>query len=190
MPDPISQLDESALSLEDQFFHKEDRKLIEKLKEMKKMNETIEALEKASGIKNREVLIKLVGLNIHPEMAAALAMVPVIEVAWADGKVDKQERDAILKGAEKAGYARGSIDYDLLDEWLMRRPPQKLMDAWLHYVHDLREQLSASELASLKREILDHARAVAWASGGIMGLGSKISPSEDAMLLAIAAAFD
>jgi tellurite resistance protein len=188
MADDLEQFSESQQSLEDQFFLKEDRQLIEKLKQLKRMEESIEALSRVSGITNKDVLQRLVELKVHPESVAALALVPIVEVAWADGKLDENEKKAILKGAEKTGYAKKSMEHDLLKGWLMRKPAPQLMVAWEQYLHGLSEQLSADALAELKKELLSHARAVAEASGGFLGIGA-ISPEEQKMLERIENAF-
>jgi hypothetical protein len=51
------------------------------------------------------------------------------------------------------------------------------------------QQLGREETARLKADLLDRARAVATASGGVFGLGSKVSSAEAAMLAQLEAAF-
>jgi hypothetical protein len=41
---------------------------------------------------------------------------PLVEVAWADGKLDRSERDAILAAAVAEGIAKGSPAYEILDD--------------------------------------------------------------------------
>ncbi|HOW57860.1 MAG TPA: hypothetical protein PKZ12_07640, partial [Smithellaceae bacterium] len=53
-----------ARSLEDSFFVNKDKKLLENLKKMKEMEETIKSLQEVSGIKNKDFLKKLVKLEI------------------------------------------------------------------------------------------------------------------------------
>ena len=102
MPDTFF-LDRRSKELEDAFFLKQDQKLIEELRKMKAMEESISALREASSIQDEKILEKLVELDIHAEMVAALAAVPLIEVAWADGRVDPDEMEAILKAADGSG---------------------------------------------------------------------------------------
>ena len=169
-------------NLEDLFFLENDKKLIENLKKMKQMKETKENLSRVSGIHNDKVLEKLVKLEIHPETLASIAIIPLVEVAWADGKIDKKESDAILHGAENAGFVKDSIDYVLLERWLQHKPDKKLLEAWKHYIHGLCEKLNSEEKESLETEIFSHACDVARASGGFLGIGSKISDSEQAVI--------
>jgi hypothetical protein len=50
--------------------------------------------------------------------------------------------------------------------------------------------LSGSERESLKQQILGRARSVAEATGGFLGLGSKISSEEEIILAELAKAFE
>jgi hypothetical protein len=188
-PEPPEVLRGHGRSLEDEFFHREDKRLLAKLADLKATEATREALARASGISKPEVLDKLLALGIKAETVAALSIVPLIEVAWADGSLDTKERQAILDRARNAGVGTGSTGQALLEAWLERRPDPKLLDAWTHMVRGLREQLGPVEAAQLKGGLLDQARAVASASGGILGMGSKVSGAEAAMLARLEAAF-
>jgi hypothetical protein len=86
-----------AKTLEDLLFLEQDRILIQQLHRMEKMKETKESLAEVSGITNEDVLQKLVELDIRPDVIASLALVPLVEVAWADGEIDEKEKAAILK---------------------------------------------------------------------------------------------
>ena len=178
-----------AETLDDLFFLKEDQKLINQLKAMKKLKETKEELKKVSGIDNEHILDKLVELNVRPETLATLSLVPLIEVAWADGSLDESEKSAILSSADKMGFSKESSDYQILVQWMTHKPTKELLDAWVHYIKGLCEQLTKDEVLELKNDLIGHARLIAAASGGFLGLGSKISKSESAMLETLEKAF-
>jgi hypothetical protein len=184
---PLEYLEEQRRILEDNFFVANDKVLIENLKRMKKMQESKSALAEVSGITNDALLAKLVELQIRPETVAALAMIPLVEVAWADGSVSKEEEAAIFKAAEASGV-KGDVERELLRGWLSRKPQTALLDAWSHYIADLCSKLSTAEKASLKSDLIGHARAVAEASGGILGIGA-VSKEEKAMLKTLEEAF-
>ena len=173
-------------SLEDEFFRREDQRLMERLNELKTAETIREALAKASGITKPAVLEKLIALGIRAETVAALSIVPLVEVAWADGVLDARERRVVV---ERAGVARGSMEGDLLEAWLDRRPDPKLLTAWTHLVQGMCEHLDPDGAAGLKTGLLERASAVAAASGGLFGVGSKVSRSEAAMLAKLEAAF-
>jgi hypothetical protein len=185
-PDQPEILRDRGRSLEDEFFRREDKRLIEQLTALRAVEATREALSKASGVTTPAVLDKLIELGIRAETVAALSIVPLVEVAWADGAIDAKERRAVL---ERAGVPPGSTAGALLATWLDRRPDPKLLTAWTHLVQAMSEQLGPDEAARLKTGLLERARAVAGTTGGMLGVGSKISSAEAAMLAKLEAAF-
>jgi hypothetical protein len=185
MPDNIG---ERARSLEDEFFRKEDQRALRRLQELRERELTREALAKASGIKNAAILDKLVELGVRAETVAALAIVPLAEVAWADGSIDPKEERAILERAEKSGIAPGSADHDLLKGWLERRPEPKLLTAWTHMIGGICEHLTPEQVDALRSGLVERARAIAMASGGLLGMGA-VSRAEEEMIQTLAAAF-
>jgi hypothetical protein len=181
-------LNEQGQRLEDAFFLENDRKLIEQLHKMQKMKEDMASLEKVSGIKNEAILKKLIELNIRPEIVAAITLVPIIEVAWADGKLDEDEKKVILKISTGHFGAEHQIPDILIKEWLAQKPAPAMLDAWVHYINGLVEKMSSDEKSALKKSIMSQAREVAEASGGFLGL-NKISAQEDKMLKQLEKAF-
>ena len=86
----------SRIALEEAFFARENAKLRQQLRDLDDTKRKKEALSAASGIANDAVLEKLAALNISSETVAALALVPLIAIAWADGSIDDKERAAVL----------------------------------------------------------------------------------------------
>jgi hypothetical protein len=185
-PDSPEILRDRGRSLEEEFFRREDQRLLERRKELQAAAATREALAKASGITQPDVLDKLLALGIKAETMAALSFVPLLEVAWADGTIDPKERAAVLARAHEAGLAPASFAHGLLEAWLDRRPDPALVAAWTHFVQGMRAQLSPAEAAAMKSALLDRARTVATASGGLF---SKISSAEAAVLDTLERAF-
>lgn len=190
MPQEPEILRERGKSLEDEFFRREDQRLLARLRELRAAETNREALSKASGITKPEVLDRLQQLGIQTQTLAALCIVPLIEVAWADGALDAEERRVVLEHAGAAGITSGSPAYGLLEAWLEHRPSQRLLDAWRDLVQAIREQIGDEEAGRLKAEIVERARVVARASGGVLGLGSKVSRAEAAMLASLERPFE
>ena len=144
----------------------------------------------AGELDDDELVDRLLGLGIRVETLAALALVPLIEVAWADGHMHPKERDAVLVGAESSGIPPESTSYRLLRIWTYERPQPALQDAWREFIRATLEQLDAAERVSFRVNLMGRARAVAEAAGGILGLTSKVSESERDMLEHLASVFD
>ena len=176
-------------SLEEEFFSKENQKLLDNLSAMRQMEKSIAALSEASGIGDEALLVKLFELGVRAETVAALAVVPLVEVAWADGGIDGKERQAILDATHASGVERGGLEYELLESWLSQPPKGRLLEVWEHYIQTLCAELSQEEAALMKDDLIGRVRAVAEASGGFLGLGS-VSQAESKMLARLEAAFE
>ncbi|ETX02334.1 MAG: hypothetical protein ETSY1_03940 [Candidatus Entotheonella factor] len=169
-------------SLEEAFFAKQQADLLQKLQEEQSAQTRRESLRAASGITDEAVLDQLAALDIQSETVAAVALVPLVAVAWADKSLDDKERTAILSGAQQSGLDAGHPSYQLLEGWLTDPPEPLLVETWKRYIGALLPTLSPDAGQSLKQDVLGRARAVAEASGGFLGLGSKISRAEQEVL--------
>ena len=163
-----------ARTLEDAFFTKENARLLDQLKE----KQTREALREMVKVEDETFLDRLIELGIGPETVLALTLVPLIAVAWADGTLDGRERDAIIKAAEQKGVSPETAGHQLLETWLSRRPERELFDSWKQYVRGIWETFTDEERQRMRERTLDWAVAVAEASGGFLGVISKVSPAE------------
>ncbi len=146
-------------------------------------------VEAVWGIEDPAVLDRLLRLGLSTETVAALSLMPLIEVAWADGRVDKKERAAVLAAAEQYGLEPGDVSHLLLEGRLSERPGSDLLDTWKTYVRMLTRALDRDTLTTLRGDLMARARQVAEASGGRLGLGSKISSRELAKLDELEQAF-
>lgn len=173
----------------DLFFAKEDQVLIAKLRELEAVKKTREELAKVSGIQNQEILDHLVKLGIGASELVALELVPLVAVAWADGTIDAKEQQAVSASADKMGIKPDGIESELLKQWLTHCPKPAMLEAWKKYMHGVAELLTPEERKNMKDELLAHARSVAEASGGFLGLGNKVSKAEQAVLDDLAGAF-
>ncbi len=168
--------------MEDSFFRQRDQELLQALREETASKQRRQALSEASGIVDGDLLDRLHELNVSRETLAALCLVPLIAVAWADGTIDAKERRAVLDAAEQKGIAGEHPGYQLLESWLKQKPDAKLLASWKGYVATLSQTLNEAAANALKQDILGRARAVAEAAGGLLGLGNRVSKPEQAAL--------
>lgn len=185
MPNP-SQYQRTLL---DAMFHEQDLPLREAFRKRMEKMERREQLAQVSGIRDEAVLDRLIELGITPEAMTALEVVPLVFVAWADGGVQAEEREVIVALAKAAGFAPTDGRYPLLEHWLKKRPGAEMLEAWKHYIEELRGQLKPDEAEELRHELLDRAQSVAQAAGGFLGFGDKTSPAERAILAQLEQAF-
>jgi hypothetical protein len=171
-------------ALEEAFFAKQDAKVIAKLRAEREKSLAIAALKSASTIEDPELLAKLVDLGIDARSWTALALVPLVEVAWADGKVEPKERDAILAAAREHGVMAGSPGHALLEGFLATRPEPAVFATWGSYVTELVANLSAEDRAAMRARLVERARKVAQSAGGMLGIAS-ISAAEKRVIAAL-----
>ena len=181
-------LEDRRKALEEAFFKKENDRLLAELHEKHERDKQLRELALACGFEADEALKALVDLGISASTFPALSLVPLIQVAWADGNVSRDEREKILEAAQHSELEEGSPCSQILDTWLASPPPRDLFQAWLDLTREIASRASPDQRAALRDDFLTRAKGVAKASGGIVGIGS-ISAKERAVLDAIEAAF-
>jgi hypothetical protein len=174
-------LDERRAALEDEFFHKENQKKLEKLREQLAAQETKEELRKASGMTDDAVLDRLVTLGLRGPTVAALSLVPLVAVAWADHELEDEEREQILQAAAGKGMGPGTPGHELLTTWLAREPDAALLDAWEDYMKALMSQLNDEQVRMLRSQVVNFAKVVASSAGGFLGFG-RVSSREEKVI--------
>ena len=176
-------------ALEDSFFHQMDKALLELLKEQAASEKRRQRVAEASGIKDEKVLEHLIALDLGDDTIAALSLIPLIEVAWADGKLQDAERAALLSAAIDSGLEPGSVSYRLFESWLSDPPHPQLLETWKEYIAALCRDMKVELKNALQEDLLGRAEAIAKAAGGILGLGNKVAVSEKQVLDELKSAF-
>ena len=136
------------------------------------------------GITDEALLDRVVALGLTPELVPAFESLPLVEVAWAGGNVEADERWRVLRGATRFGLELGRPAHAQLELWLSRRPSPEWFDAWC-LVAAARQ--SRPESSSHDRRLLRESERVALASGGLLGFGA-VSSAEREVLEQIARA--
>ena len=176
-------------ALENEFFAKRDAERLAALRKEIATRAERRGLADVTGIPDEKVLQQLVDLGVTAENLAAVAIVPLVLVAWADGELDEKERTAVLQAAASHDVEEGQAAHQLLQTWLAAKPDDSLRDAWLAYAAAFRDELPKEVVVALHEWVMTRAKAVAEAAGGFLGLGS-ISGSEQRMLDELDEAFE
>jgi len=138
------------------------------------------ALGAALGLADEALLGRLVELDVRGSTALAFWLAPLVEVAWADGRVDPEERVALERVASDLGLWRGTPARAQLEAWLDEAPPPALYAAWHRYLRLVR--------ARGGRGLVDRARTVAEAAGGPLR-GERNAAREARVLRRLEASF-
>lgn len=176
-------------ALEDAFMARHDSELRRRLAETPEARERKEAIAAITGISDTHVLDALNRLDISTKMLAAIALVPLVLVAWADGAVDDKERRAVMQAAAEVGLKQGGVGYDILDQMLAQPPEAALKASWEGYVAAVTEGMDHADRRAMMEPLLDRARRVAMASGGFLGFGAVVSGEEEKVLNSLSKAF-
>lgn len=175
---------ERGRSLEEEFFRRKEKELIDKMRVRAAADEQRRRLGEQAGVADDEVLKDLQELGYTPETVMLLHLVPLIQTAWAEGGVSARERDLIVKAARSRGIAAGSPADQQLELWLTQRPSDALFDKTLRAIRAILEAQSPETRAASEKDLLSLATAIAAASGGIVGFRS-VSEEERQILATI-----
>lgn len=176
---------ERGRSLEDDYFRKKDRELIEKMKQGAAAEASRRELGDKSGLKDPELLKELQDLGFTPDTLPLLPLMPMIQMAWAEGGITARERELLIDLARKRGIASGSPSDRQLAEWLDKRPAPSVFSRAMRLIRAMLD--SGQEPGSMSADdVVKYAEDIAYASGGILGLG-RISFEERTLLNSIAA---
>jgi hypothetical protein len=132
------------------------------------------ALSAVLGIRDPGAADRLLDAGLSARAADAFELLPLVEMAWVDGRVEAPERSAVLEAALEAGLSLGSPAHQQLEQWLREEPPKALDEAWRNWI-------SRDRANDLDERVLAHARHVAEAGGGFLGL-ARVSRDEWALL--------
>ncbi len=78
----------------------------------------------------------------------------------------------------------------MLERWLEQQPSGTLFAAWRSYASALCESLAPEARQELQRDVVERARRIAEAAGGLLGRIGKVSGQEDRALQDIEGAFE
>lgn len=148
----------------------------------------LRALSQASGIKDEHVLHHLLSLGVSAETAIDIGLIPLVFVAWADGFVDLKERQAVLDAAQEFGIEPDSLAHRLLAEWLQKRPDTAMLADWIDYIREVVSRLPPEARQAVRRDVIERARRVARAAGGVFGVGT-VCPAEEEVLRRVLTTF-
>lgn len=168
-------------ALRNEFFHQVDEDLMAELESKSGSEKEVQALCDATGFADSDLLNELVALGLSPETIMAISLVPLILVAWADGNVDSKERHGIFESAKVQGITDGSPAAKMLKHWLNAKPEPQLRLTWIHYIQQIRSDISETASLTMRADFDRRTRAIAKASGGMLGFG-KISKVEQSVI--------
>ena len=172
---------------EEDYFRRRDQELIEKLRADAAREAERRKLAQDAGVPADHAVLKdLEALGWAGDALKLMHLFPLVQVAWADGKVEPRERELILEAARAQGMVSGSA-YDRLVDALSTRPSDERFSRGMRVTQALLAALPENQRAKGARTLVSLAADIAAATGGFFGFGTKVGPGEAATLSRIAA---
>ncbi|MBO0721005.1 MAG: TerB family tellurite resistance protein [Blastocatellia bacterium] len=162
-----------------------ERELIEKMRRRAALAEDREQMAEATGVADYEVLEALQELGYTAMTIRLMPIVPLVQVAWAEGGVTPKERKLLLEIAEAREILPSTPAHDQLLEWLEHEPPQEFYDDTLHGLHLLLHAIPDDLREASRESLVEYCMQIAEVSGGILGFG-RVSSDERELIARIA----
>jgi uncharacterized tellurite resistance protein B-like protein len=154
------------------------RKLREKLERNAVELEQKRKIAESMNTDDLSVAERVKALGFDGDSARVFDLLPLIHVAWADGKIQRGERAAILGILEKRGIEPDTEAYRTVESLLEERPAESYMRQSLAVLRDL-----TGGTGERSQEIVDMCIEIAASAGGILGLlGKRIGDEEKALI--------
>ncbi len=172
---------------EERYFRERDAEKREALrKKMAKEGADVEERRKIAATTGADMSVvdRIKALGFDGDSARIFDLMPLVAVAWADGKIQKGERAKILGLLDSRGITEDSEAFSTMASMLEQRPDdtfmRETMDALRDVVGDEHDKTAS---------IVDLCIEVAAASGGLLGLGigGKVGDEERQRIGEIAA---
>jgi len=169
---------------EEEYFQRQEQQLIARLRQRSHEEDTRRRLAERTGIADQEIVRDLESVGHTPETVMLLHLVPLVQVAWAEGGVSDRERALIIEAARAHGVDEGSAADRQLATWLATRPSAEFFERTLRAIGAILQALPSEERETSQRDLVSYCTAIAVASGGMLGFG-KVSAEEQQVLARI-----
>lgn len=104
--------------------------------------------------------------SLLPTDAQLIPLVPLVKVAWAEGRITRRERELIFQAAARLGIEAGSAAHERLAAWLELHPTDDFYHAALELLNARWDNLTEEEKSLRRLDLLSDCVNIAEASGG------------------------
>ena len=118
-----------------------------------------------------------------------LPLVPLVQTAWAEGRITRRERHLVFEAAARQGIQPDTTAHLRLSEWLTLHPTDEFYDSAMDVLQQQWKTLDADENSRRKSDLLGACTRIAEASGGARDFpsgGVRICNEEIAVVKLIA----
>jgi hypothetical protein len=166
---------------EEEYFRKKDLELVEKMRKAAAEARNLAELGEKTGVKDPAVIKELEEMGFTPANVSVLPLVPVVQMAWAEGGITPAERALLTRIARERGITEGSPADLLLTAWMTEQPSPAVFAKATRLIRAVLELRGTEYETVTADDLIKYCEAIASASGGVLGFG-KISAEERATL--------
>ena len=123
---------------------------------------------------DEEIAEAALELGFDAATAPILQLIPLLQVAWADGSVSSSEKDEVLAIAAKGGIKEGTPAYEFLALLISEEPSPLFFERT--------NAVIAKMVGDGSGELIERCRQIAQASGGFFGIFNAESTEEKEIL--------
>lgn len=135
------------------------------------------AIQASVGTDEASIVDRIEQLGFTGESIRVLDVLPLVHVAWADGRIQRRERALILSLLEARGIPARSDASLFVEALLETRPSETFLAESLALLVDI-----AAKTGANKDDIVDLCAKVAEAGGGLLPFGEKTTDAERALI--------
>ena len=177
--------DNDARSREEEYFWKKDQELIEKMRRAAAAEQAKRDMGAKAGLNDPEMIEELQALGFTTDTVVLLPLMPLVQIAWAEGGVSDAERQLIVKLARSRGIVEGSAADCQLSAWLASRPDAQVFARATRLIRAMLASPSPAQTGLTADDLVTYCESIAAASGGVLGM-KRISAEERALISTIA----
>jgi hypothetical protein len=124
--------------------------------------------------------------GFRPSTVSLLELLPLIEIAWADGAITPRERRILVSAAARRPAVRGQA-HTQLNQWLTERPTDEMFQTSRRTLRDLLDRADAEAAARARQTLLAETTLVLSDEGGLLGDDAPMTPAQQRLLSDLAA---
>jgi hypothetical protein len=152
---------------ENQFFRKHDEELLRRLRIRAKPGDLTTSLAEKLQVDDPDLLKPIMELGIIRDTGPAFLLAPLVQAAWAEGKVTNREQETVLQIAHERGIEDGSPAHTVLLQWLRVRPADELFEVAVTAIRVGMSILPDLERSERIKSMVAMCHRVAASSGGL-----------------------
>jgi len=185
MPDehPLGDLGDRSRSLEGEYARRLDREGLDRARRLSALVNERRQLEELTRLPQGDVEA-LQAHGFTPETIALLPLIPLVQMAWAEGGVSDPERTIVVQFARARSIPDGSSADHQLAAWLSNPPRTEVFAGASRMVSTMLDTRASIANGLTADELVELCERIAAASGGFLGFG-RIGVSERELLTTI-----